>query len=340
MSVLLAAWSKSFLAGLVSLLLGVGVVTTHSVAAAAPLDPASPAMPATVTADALPTVQINGVAWAQVVVGNTVYVAGKFTPPVRRGAAPAPRRRARNNLLAYDIRTGELITSFAPSLNAQALALAASPDGSRIYVGGDFTVGRRAAAQPHRRLQHLHRPAGRHLPPAVNAQVRAIAATDTTVYLGGDFSAVGTCAAQPAGRRACARRGAAAVGPQPGVGSTAGNRLPNGPTRTPDEQPVLALVLAGPGGQVVVGGRFDSLNGTKATGVGALDGVTRCHPALRGQPAAHQPGRQLRRLQPVAPTARTSTAPATTTAAPGQPRGLLRRARRRRRGAAGRRLPR
>src|SRR3712207_8227272 len=40
---------------------------------------------------------------------------------------------------SYDIRTGELITSFAPSLNAQALAVTASPDGSRIYVGGDFT---------------------------------------------------------------------------------------------------------------------------------------------------------------------------------------------------------
>src|SRR3712207_5591285 len=37
---------------------------------------------------------------------------------------------------------------------------------------------------------------------------------------------------------------------------------------------VMAMVLAGSDGQVVVAGRFDSLNGTKATGVGALDGVS------------------------------------------------------------------
>ena len=35
--------------------------------------------PATVSADGLPTTQINGVAWSQVVVGNTVYVGGEFT---------------------------------------------------------------------------------------------------------------------------------------------------------------------------------------------------------------------------------------------------------------------
>ncbi len=49
-------------------------------------------LPATVTADALPTVQINGVAWSQVTVGNTVYVTGSFTQarrPALRSAAPA-----------------------------------------------------------------------------------------------------------------------------------------------------------------------------------------------------------------------------------------------------------
>jgi hypothetical protein len=35
----------------------------------------------------------------------------------------------RSHLLAYDIRTGELITSFAPTLNAQVISVAASPDG-------------------------------------------------------------------------------------------------------------------------------------------------------------------------------------------------------------------
>ena len=40
---------------------------------------ASASLPTTVSDDALPTVQANGVVWAQVTVGNTVYATGKFT---------------------------------------------------------------------------------------------------------------------------------------------------------------------------------------------------------------------------------------------------------------------
>src|SRR3712207_9502275 len=36
----------------------------------------------------------------------------------------------------------------------------------------------------------------------------------------------------------------------------------------------MGLVLTGGGSQVVAGGRFDTLNGAKATGVGALDAAT------------------------------------------------------------------
>src|SRR5690606_22304838 len=48
----------------------------HAVADSAPVDPG---VDPTVTADALPTVQIDGVVWAQVIVGDTVYVGGEFT---------------------------------------------------------------------------------------------------------------------------------------------------------------------------------------------------------------------------------------------------------------------
>ena len=118
----------------------------------------------TVAADGLPTVQINGVVWSQVVVGNTVFVGGSFTRARPAGAAPGTSETVRNNLLSYDIRTGALNTSFAPSLNAQALVVAASPDGTRLYVGGDFTrpTGRPATGS---RLRHPHRRAGRELPP-------------------------------------------------------------------------------------------------------------------------------------------------------------------------------
>ena len=71
-----------------------GLLAPAASADSAPLDPASPTSPVTVTADPLPTVQIDGVAWAQIVVGNTVYVAGKFATARPAGAAAGTRPRS------------------------------------------------------------------------------------------------------------------------------------------------------------------------------------------------------------------------------------------------------
>ena len=70
------------------------------------------------------------------------------------------------------------------------LAIAASPDGSRIYVGGDFTTvdgGNRY------RIAAFNTATGAVISsfrPVVDSQVRAIAATNTAVYVGGTFSTV------------------------------------------------------------------------------------------------------------------------------------------------------
>ena len=74
--------------------------------------------PETVTADVLPTWQINGVVWSQVVVGNTVYVTGSFTkarpPGVPVGGAGEVDA---DNIFAFDITTGNRVP-FDHSLNA------------------------------------------------------------------------------------------------------------------------------------------------------------------------------------------------------------------------------
>src|SRR3712207_4031921 len=163
---------------------------------------------------------------------------------------------------SYDNRTGELITSFAPSLNAQALAVTASPDGSRIYVGGDFT---QANGQPRFNLAAYSTATGQLISdfrPAFNSQVTALAATNTAVYAGGWFTAVG----------GTTRRNLAAV-------STNGALLPWAPVPGPGAitspaTSVMALVVTNNGSQVVAGGRFGTLNGTAAVGVGALDAST------------------------------------------------------------------
>ena len=58
----------------------------------------SPGVASTVTDDALPTVQIDGVAWTQLVVGNTVYVGGEFQSARPAGSAPGVDTVARGNL--------------------------------------------------------------------------------------------------------------------------------------------------------------------------------------------------------------------------------------------------
>ncbi|MCZ2858121.1 PKD domain-containing protein, partial [Blastococcus sp. VKM Ac-2987] len=239
-----------------------GFLAPAASADSAPLDPTNPATPVTVTADGLPTVQIDGVAWSQVVVGNTVYVAGRFSTARPAGAPAGTRETVRNNLLAYDIRTGELITSFTPDLNGQALTVAASPDGRRIYVGGDFN---RANGEVRNRIAAYDTATGQLVPdfkPSVSGQIRAIAATDSTVYFGGNISAVGSVSRTRLAAVSAATGALLPWAPVPGASATNGSNE------------VLALVVTGGGSQVVAGGRFASLNGQAATGVGALDAVS------------------------------------------------------------------
>lgn len=217
-------------------------------------DTAPPAgTPATVSADALPTVQVNGVVWAQVTVGNTVYATGNFSQTWPAGTANnAANDTPRANLLAYDITTGKLITSFNHSLNAQGLAIAASPDGSRVYVTGDFTT---VDGQSRNRIAAFDTATGvlsTGFQPAANGEVHAVTATNATVYFGGSFSAVNGTA-----------RGHLAA-----VSAANGGLLANWAPSV--EQGVDALVVTPDQSEVVIGGAFQYLNGTSVYGLGAV----------------------------------------------------------------------
>jgi hypothetical protein len=211
-------------------------------------------VPATVSADPLPTVQINGVVWSQVTVGNTVYATGSFTSARPAGSAAGVNETPRKNLLAYNITTGSLITTFNHSLNAQGIVISKSPDGSVIYVGGDFSTVDGVA---HNRVVAISTVTGELIPgfaPSFNTRVHAIAATASTVYVGGSFTAVG----------ATSRSRLAAVSATSGALSTWAPKAGG---------EVDAIVLS-PAGKVIVGGRFTTLNTTAALGLGALDAAT------------------------------------------------------------------
>ena len=187
----IARWAMTMIAATALIAAAALATPPQALADSVPADPSDPLTPATVTADALPTVQIDGVVWSQVVIGNTVYAGGSFATARPAGAAAGTQTATRKNILAYDIRTGELLNSFTPEFNAQVLTLAASPDGSRLYAGGDFTT---LDGQSASRIAALDPVTGERIEefdPQPSNSVRSIVATNTTVYLGGSFFRIG-----------------------------------------------------------------------------------------------------------------------------------------------------
>ena len=233
-----------------------GLLVVTSLPAAADTAPpvTTPVTPTTVSADVLPTVQIDGVVWAQVVVGNTVYAAGSFANARPAGAAAGTNQTTRNNLLAYDITTGNLVTSFVPNLNGQALAIAASPDGKRLYVGGDFTSANGSTRSRLAAYDLTTNTLVANFAPVVQTTVRAIVATNSTVYFGGDFTTVN-----------------GATRPRVAAVDTSGNLLNWNPNA---DAPVTAMTITPDGSKVVIGGRFQNMGGNPWYGMAAVDPIT------------------------------------------------------------------
>ncbi|WP_157535931.1 LamG-like jellyroll fold domain-containing protein [Microbacterium sp. Root166] len=229
-------------------------------ATAAPAPVVQPPVTA-VSADRLPTVQINGVVWSQVVVGNRVYAGGSFTAARPAGAAPGTNLTARNNLLAYDITTGNLISTFAPSLNGQVLGVAASPDGTRIYAVGDFVTANGFAR---RRVAAFDATTGALVasfnPSGVNSQARTVVATNDAVYVGGGFAGLqnGTLRNNLVAYRA-----------------SDGTTLSWNPNA---DYTVWALAISADGNSVFAGGSFQNVGGQPSYGLAKVAGANTATP--------------------------------------------------------------
>ncbi len=228
--------------------------------AGAPASPAgadtapAPGVPETVTATGLPTVQINGVVWAQVIVGNTVYVTGSFTQARPAGAAPGTNQTPRSNILAYNLTTGNLITTWAPTLNGQGVSIAASANGQTIYVGGSFTS---VNGTSRNRIAAINATTGALTSFNANAnnEVSALAVSGNTVFMGGHFTSVG----------GQSRAYLAAVN------ATSGALLPWNPSANRE---VVSMVFHAGTNRVIVGGSFTLLDGQTQLGMGSLDAAT------------------------------------------------------------------
>ncbi len=81
------------------------------------------------------TTNVQSEVWAIEQIGNTIYVGGKFLN-VKGGATEYDQPY----LAAFHADTGRWIDWWRPELNGPVYALKASSDGSKLFVGGEFTA--------------------------------------------------------------------------------------------------------------------------------------------------------------------------------------------------------
>ena len=204
-----------------------------------------------------PSWQTNNTVWAIAPVNGDVYVGGSFTS-VRPPGDPAGTGEVASTYLAeFDASTGALVTSFTPTLDGQVTALAVSPDGSTLYVGGSFT--------------HVNGSFRNHLAafststgalsttwvPNAGNSVNSIAVSPdgSDVYIGGTFGKLDGVARTYAGE----------------VTSATGALLPWAPNVNGT---VTSVAVAPDDSRVLVGGYFTQFNGAAQQAVVDVDATT------------------------------------------------------------------
>ncbi|TCC51353.1 laminin G [Kribbella capetownensis] len=217
--------------------------------------PPAQSIEASLSAVASPTWQTNGSVQGITVAAGKAYAGGRFTSVRPPGAAAGSGEVAQAYLAAFDENTGALVTAFNPVLNGQVYAVAASADGSRIFVGGDFTT---VNGVTRNRIAAFDTATGALVTtwkPSVSYRVKTIAVHGNTVYFGGSFGLVNNLT----------RNRLAAVS------ADAGTLLPFAPSVNGD---VYAVDSAADGSKVYAGGQFSAVNGTNQNTVTSLDPAT------------------------------------------------------------------
>ena len=244
---------RRLLSGLLAAaLVPIGAVTLApaSPAAADPAPAGAAGTPSTVSADALPTAQINGIVWDQVVVGDIVYVVGKFSSARPAGSPAGQNESPRGNAMAYNINTGEIV-DWAPTTNGTINTIAASADGQTLYLGGEFTTLNNQTAW---RVGAVRASDGQRSPLAAsaNGSVKALSVSPDgqTLYIGGAFTQINSSARQ--------RVAALNLGSQ---------QLTNFAPKI-DNYYVRSIVEAVDGSAVAIGGAFESVEGSDNPGHG------------------------------------------------------------------------
>ena len=129
------------------------------------------------------TWQTNGIVRTLGYAGGKVFVGGQFTSVRPPGAALGVSEVPRTYLAVLNSVTGALDDQPSPTPStARCWAITPSPDGSRVYVGGDFT---QVDGQTRTRLAAFSTSTGALIStwrPSASYRVNAIAASADTVW--------------------------------------------------------------------------------------------------------------------------------------------------------------
>ncbi|MEZ5380806.1 MAG: hypothetical protein R2754_03300 [Microthrixaceae bacterium] len=194
--------------------------------------------------------------WAFAEVGNRVFVGGRFTQ-VRRG--PGYTAYDQPFLAAFDRDSGEWIDTFRPEIENGVYALSASPDGTRLLVGGEFT---NINGAPNTSGLAALDPISGQVDPGWSANVtntdgvnsvKEIITHGSDVYIGGEFTHVQGAAAAPT-RQYRVSKLAGATG---AVDTSFDVRAGGGK--------VWALAIPPDGSRLYLGGFFSAVNGATDT---------------------------------------------------------------------------
>lgn len=126
---------------------------------------------------------------AMLVMNGTVYVGGTFSTVQNAGSST---NITRNYILAYNASTGVVSTTFRPILTGAVEALAPGPDGTSIYVGGNF--GSTNGSTTYRRLVRVNATSGATVTSFVtnpNRMVTDLVLRNGQLYASGEFVRIG-----------------------------------------------------------------------------------------------------------------------------------------------------
>lgn len=198
----------------------------------------------------LPGTGPDGAVLSMAVVGTRLFIGGDFTT---YAGASRPR------IAAVSPTTAGLDTGFVPGTGADASVRALATDGTRVYLGGDFTLYNGAARA---RVAAVNPTTGALDPTfavgtGANGQVRSLLVAGTRLYVGGYLTSWnGTARSRVAA--VSTTTGALDAGFDPGSGGVGGS--------------VNAMVASG--GRLYLGGGFTSFGGSIRGRVAVVDAAS------------------------------------------------------------------